>query len=131
MTQKALNLSVVRAEAVKRAIAESPKGANVQVDLSALTPTGAGISDPVIPKPRSLEEAKENMRVEFRIVRVNAEALGPGEFDFSSPAGVSLPPSPPFWGRGVGGEGAVIPARRSPSACSPVGWIVTAESGNG
>ena len=80
--QKALNLSVARAAAVKQAIAEYAKRANVQVDLSALTPTGAGISDPVIPKPRSLKEAKENMRVEFRIVRVNAEVLGPDDFDF-------------------------------------------------
>ncbi|MFH5804792.1 hypothetical protein [Alienimonas sp. DA493] len=80
--QKALNLSVARAEAVKQAIAEYAKASGVQVDLSALTPTGAGISDPVIPKPSSLAEAKENMRVEFRIVRVNAEVLGPNEFDF-------------------------------------------------
>ena len=80
--QKALNLSVARAEAVKQAIADYAERAGVQVDLSALTPTGAGISDPVIPKPRSLAEAKENMRVEFRIVRVDAEVLGPDEFDF-------------------------------------------------
>ncbi len=80
--QKALNLSVARADAVKKAIATYAKGAGVQVDLSALTPTGAGISDPVIPKPRSLAEAKQNMRVEFRIVRVNAEVLGPDDFDF-------------------------------------------------
>ncbi|MEM9704334.1 MAG: hypothetical protein AAF907_17975, partial [Planctomycetota bacterium] len=80
--QKALNLSVARAEAVKQAIAQYAKQTGVNVDLSALTPTGAGISDPVIPKPRSLAEAKENMRVEFRIVRVDAEVIGPGDFDF-------------------------------------------------
>ena len=80
--QKALNLSVQRAEAVKQAIADYAKKSGVQVDLSALTPSGAGISDPLIPKPRSLAEAKENMRVEFRIVRVNAEVLGADDFDF-------------------------------------------------
>jgi ABC-type nitrate/sulfonate/bicarbonate transport system substrate-binding protein len=80
--QKALNLSVARAAAVKKAIADYAEQAGVRVDLSALTPTGAGISDPVIPKPRSLAEAKENMRVEFPIVRVDAEVLGPDEFDF-------------------------------------------------
>ena len=80
--QKALNLSVQRAEAVKQAIADYAKKSGVKVDLSALTPSGAGISDPLIPKPRSLAEAKENMRVEFRIVRVNAEVLGGDDFDF-------------------------------------------------
>ena len=80
--QAATNLSVQRAEAVKKAIAEYAKRAGVNVDLSALTPTGAGISDPLIPRPTSLGEAKQNMRVEFRIVRVNAEVLTPDAFDF-------------------------------------------------
>ena len=80
--QAALNLSVQRAAAVKEAIAAYAEGAGVNVDLSALTPTGAGISDPLIPRPRSLAEARENMRVEFRIVRVDAEVLGPDAFDF-------------------------------------------------
>jgi hypothetical protein len=38
--------------------------------------------EPVIPKPRSLQDAKENMRVEFRIVRVPAEAIQESDFDF-------------------------------------------------
>ena len=80
--QAALNLSVQRAAAVKAAIAEYAKSAGVNVDLSALTPTGAGISDPLIPRPRSLAEARKNMRVEFRIVRVDAEVLSPDAFDF-------------------------------------------------
>ena len=80
--QAALNLSVRRAEAVKDAIADYAKTAGVNVDLSALTPTGAGIADPLVPRPRSLAEAQENMRVEFRIVRVDAEVLTPDAFDF-------------------------------------------------
>ena len=80
--QAALNLSVQRAEAVKKAIADYAKDAGVNVDLSALKPTGAGIADPVVPRPRSLAEAQENMRVEFRIVRVDAEVLTPDAFDF-------------------------------------------------
>ena len=80
--QKALNLSVQRAEAVKRAIAGYAERSGKRLDLSALTPTGAGVADPVIPKPQSLAQARENMRVEFRIVRVDAEVLGPDEFDF-------------------------------------------------
>ncbi len=51
------------------------KQQGVNVDLSQITPVGAGISEPVIAKPRSMEEAKENMRVEFRIVKVDAESI--------------------------------------------------------
>ena len=80
--QAALNLSKQRAEAVKAAIGAYAQQTGVNLDLSALQPVGAGISDPVIYKPRSLEEARQNMRVEFRIVRVKPEALAPGDFDF-------------------------------------------------
>lgn len=80
--QAALNLSKSRAERVKEALASfaSSKGANL--DLSQITPVGAGISDPIVPKPTSLDEAKENMRVEFRIMRVDAETITSDDFDF-------------------------------------------------
>jgi hypothetical protein len=54
----------------------------VNLDVSQMQPVGAGILEPLIPKPASLEEAKENMRVEFRIVRVPAEAIQSSDFDF-------------------------------------------------
>ena len=47
-----------------------------------LQPIGAGIPEPLIPKPKNMEEAQENMRVEFRIVRVPAEAIQESDFDF-------------------------------------------------
>ena len=50
--------------------------------MTQIQPVGAGILEPVIPKPRSMAEAKENMRVEFRIVRVPAEAIKESDFDF-------------------------------------------------
>jgi hypothetical protein len=50
--------------------------------MSQIVPVGAGVIEPVIAKPRNLEEAKENMRVEFRIVRVEAEAIAPSDFNF-------------------------------------------------
>jgi len=80
--QAALNLSLARAEAVKQAIVDYAKERNINVNLSQLKPLGAGISEPVISKPQSLEEAKQNMRVEFRIVKVNPEALKESDFDF-------------------------------------------------
>lgn len=80
--QAALNLSKSRADAVKNALVAYAAQTGSNIDLSQITPVGAGIMEPVIPKPRSMEEAKENMRVEFRIVKVNAEALAPTDFSF-------------------------------------------------
>jgi hypothetical protein len=33
-------------------------------------------------KPTTLDEAKVNMRVEFRIVKVDAETIAPSDFNF-------------------------------------------------
>lgn len=78
----ALNLSKSRAEAVRKSLIELAEKQGVNLDPTQMQPAGAGISEPVIPKPSSLAEAKENMRVEFRIVRVPAEALNAEAFDF-------------------------------------------------
>lgn len=80
--QAALNLSKSRADKVKDAIAAYGKSVGANVDMSQITPVGTGISEPIVPKPKSLQEAKENMRVEFRIVRVDAETIAPDDFDF-------------------------------------------------
>lgn len=80
--QAALNLSMKRAEAVRDAVAKYAKTEEVNLDLSQIVPAGAGVSEPLIAKPRNIEEAKENMRVEFRIVRVEAEAITPSDFNF-------------------------------------------------
>ena len=80
--QAALNLSLARAEQVKQSITQYAEQRGVNVNLSQLQPLGAGIADPVISKPSSLEEAKQNMRVEFRIVKVNPEELKDSDFDF-------------------------------------------------
>ncbi|MDZ4850235.1 MAG: ABC transporter substrate-binding protein [Pirellulaceae bacterium] len=80
--QAALNLSKARAEAVRNALTEYAKQTKSNLDLSQIVPVGAGIIEPVIAKPKSMEEAKENMRVEFRIVKVDAEALAPSDFSF-------------------------------------------------
>ncbi|MFN8740729.1 MAG: ABC transporter substrate-binding protein [Pirellula sp.] len=80
--QAALNLSQKRAESVRDAVVKFAKAEKANLDLSQIVPVGAGVSEPVIAKPKNLDEAKENMRVEFRIVRVEAEAITPSEFDF-------------------------------------------------
>ncbi len=80
--QAALNLSKKRAEAVSAALLQFAKAENVTIDQSQITPVGAGIVDPVIAKPANPQQAKENMRVEFRIVKVEAEAVKASDFDF-------------------------------------------------
>ena len=80
--QAAMNLSQSRAEAVKKSLEQYAQESKINVDLSQIVPVGAGILEPIIPMPRNMEEAKENMRVEFRIVKVNPEALAPTDFNF-------------------------------------------------
>ncbi len=80
--QAALNLSRTRAEAVRDSIIEYAKSKGLQLDASQIQPVGVGIREPFIAKPTSMEEAKENMRVEFRLLRVAAEAATKSDFDF-------------------------------------------------
>ncbi|MEI7462685.1 MAG: hypothetical protein WCK15_25060, partial [Pirellula sp.] len=80
--QAALNLSKSRADAVYLELQRYAKQSQMNIDLSQIVPIGVGITEPIIPKPRNLEEAKENMRVEFRIVKVNPESLTPSDFNF-------------------------------------------------
>lgn len=80
--QAALNLSLTRAEAVKTAIIEFAKQSGINLDASQIQPQGVGIREPIVAKPSSMEEAQKNMRVEFRLIKVPAEALKSSDFDF-------------------------------------------------
>lgn len=78
----AMTLSKSRADQVRDALAKYATQLGIKVDLSQITPVGAGIAEPIVAKPKTLDEAKENMRVEFRIVKVDAETIAPSDFDF-------------------------------------------------
>jgi ABC-type nitrate/sulfonate/bicarbonate transport system substrate-binding protein len=80
--QAALSLSKARADQVMKALENYAKQSDITLDLSQIAPVGAGISEPLIAKPKNITEAEQNMRVEFRIVKVNAEALAPTDFNF-------------------------------------------------
>ena len=80
--QAALNLSKSRADNVFAELQSYAKREGMNIDLTQIVPVGAGVVEPVIPKPKNIEEAKENMRVEFRIVKVNPESLAPSDFNF-------------------------------------------------
>lgn len=78
----ALQLSLRRAEAVKEAIDVFAKAGGLKIDMSQAIPRGVGIANPVRPKPTNMAEAKENMIVVFRVVRVAAEAIKESDFNF-------------------------------------------------
>ena len=80
--QAALNLSRQRAEAVCDSIIQYAQGKGLKIDESQVQPVGVGIREPFVAKPTSMDEAKQNMRVEFRLVRVAAEAATKSDFDF-------------------------------------------------
>jgi len=80
--QAALNLSLARAESVKKALTGYAKDKKVNLDVTQVIPTGAGISQPIVARPKNVADAEKNMRVEFRIVRVDAESLKASDFDY-------------------------------------------------
>ena len=78
----AQSLSQTRAQAVKNSIEDYIKAKGLSLDLSQVQPYGVGIAGPVNPRPRNMTQAKENMRVVFRVVRVRAESLNEDDFNF-------------------------------------------------
>lgn len=80
--QAALNLSRRRAEAVRDAVIAFAEVRGVYLDKSQIQPLGVGIREPFIAKPRNAEDAGKNRRVEFRLLRVTAEATEAADFDF-------------------------------------------------
>jgi outer membrane protein OmpA-like peptidoglycan-associated protein len=80
--QAALNLSRRRAEEVRDAVVAYAKKRGLELDASQIQPVGVGIREPLIAKPSSREEAEQNMRVEFRLVRIPAEVIQESDFDF-------------------------------------------------
>lgn len=80
--QAALNLSRNRAEKVIESLSNYAQIKGLNFDTTQIQPFGVGIREPFITKPRDIEEAKKNMRVEFRLVKVSAEAISPSDFDF-------------------------------------------------
>jgi outer membrane protein OmpA-like peptidoglycan-associated protein len=80
--QAALNLSRRRAEKVRDAIVEFATANGTVIDKSQIQPFGVGIKEPLIAKPKNAEEATKNMRVDFTLIRVEAEAVNATDFNF-------------------------------------------------
>ena len=80
--QAAMNLSQSRAQAVRQAILDYAKQQGVSLDASQIQASGVGVNEPLVAKPGNVQEARQNMRVEFRLVKVDAETLTDSDFDF-------------------------------------------------
>jgi len=80
--QAALNLSRKRADSVRGSIVNFAKSGGLELDSSQIQPVGVGVREPFIAKPTSMAEAEQNMRVEFRLLRVTAEVSTSSDFDF-------------------------------------------------
>lgn len=80
--QAALNLSRKRADEVRDSVLEYASTKGLTMDRSQIQPVGVGVREPFIAKPTSMAEAEQNMRVEFRLIRVAAEASTASDFDF-------------------------------------------------
>jgi hypothetical protein len=65
-----------------KSVADYGKSKGLVLDQTQIQPVGVGIREPFIAKPANLDQAKQNMRVEFRVVRVPAEATQASDFDF-------------------------------------------------
>jgi outer membrane protein OmpA-like peptidoglycan-associated protein len=75
-------LSQERADNVRSAIISFAKANGVTVDPSQIQSVGLGPREPEVAKPTNAEGMKKNMRVEFRLVKVSAESINVGDFDF-------------------------------------------------
>jgi outer membrane protein OmpA-like peptidoglycan-associated protein len=80
--QAGLNLSLRRAQAVRDSIIAYASGRGLTMDKSQIQPVGVGIREPFVSKPTNIDEAGMNRRVEFRLLRVAAEAASQSDFDF-------------------------------------------------
>ena len=79
--QAALTLSQNRANQVRQAVVNYAQTNGLKLDVSQIQASGVGVREPIIPKPANKSQAAENMRVEFRLLRVPAEAVKDEDFD--------------------------------------------------
>lgn len=80
--QDALILSKNRADNFVRSVKKWCEDNKYPFDISQIQSQGVGIKEPVNAAPRNYGEAEQNMRAEFRLVRVTAEITNDTDFDF-------------------------------------------------
>jgi ABC-type nitrate/sulfonate/bicarbonate transport system substrate-binding protein len=75
-------LSEGRAEKVRDAVVNYATSRNYRLDKSQIKAVGAGGLEPVVAQAQTDEDLKKNRRVEFRIIKVPAEAINSGDIDY-------------------------------------------------
>jgi ABC-type nitrate/sulfonate/bicarbonate transport system substrate-binding protein len=75
------DLAEARAGNVRQALITLAKDKSVLLAAGRLKVEGVGIREPVIPVPKTKEDAALNRRVEFRIIKVSPEKLSKNDFD--------------------------------------------------
>ncbi len=76
------DLSKDRANGVKKAIVDFAASNKLVLDVSQLQPVGIGPREPEVAKPTNMKESQQNMRVWVRLIKVGAEAVQAGDFNF-------------------------------------------------
>ena len=71
--QSAKNLSFARSNSVRDAVISYAENKGVTLDPAQFAVVGYGVENPRYPRPRTQKEFDENMRVDFRIIQVEAE----------------------------------------------------------
>lgn len=71
--QAAKNLSYSRASSVRDEIVKFARSRGITIDKNQFTVIGQGISSPKYSVPKSKDEWRKNMRVQFKIMQVEAE----------------------------------------------------------
>ena len=74
LVRGAITLSQSRADSVKEALEKHAESKQLDLQENQFTSVGVGISEPVFAVPKKWEEAKQNMRVEFRLQTFPPEA---------------------------------------------------------
>jgi ABC-type nitrate/sulfonate/bicarbonate transport system substrate-binding protein len=69
------DLSEARARSVQQAVLKYAKDHNLRLDVSQLKSVGVGVNEPAVHLPRTKEQMADNRRVEFRIIKIPAEAV--------------------------------------------------------
>jgi outer membrane protein OmpA-like peptidoglycan-associated protein len=72
--QAAKNLSYSRANAVRDEIIEYASHQGITLDPNQFASIGYGITKPIYPTPKTEEQWLTNMRVEFKLIQVEAES---------------------------------------------------------
>jgi hypothetical protein len=80
--KKLQDLSDGRAEKVREAVVNYASGHDIRLDKSQIKAVGAGCLEPVVAQARTEDDLAKNRRVEFRIIKVSAEALKVEDIDY-------------------------------------------------